>query len=98
MIVNPTKVFWNTITPYIDDKEFIAFHEPTVYLIEEEIWDETAMLEKYLKKILHQEIIQLTDDVRAIPIVSTADDVLAMFTLTFGSTIVDCLKSPIDKL
>ena len=49
--ITPTQKFWNILEPYIEDKEFIPFHEPTLYLIEEDVWDEDQVLMKYMKKI-----------------------------------------------
>ena len=59
LIVNPTNKFWNLIGPSIEDKDFIAFHEPTLYLIEEEIWDEELIITKYMKKSQRTKSVKL---------------------------------------
>ena len=98
LIVNPTDKFWNLISPSVEDKDFIAFHEPTLYLIEEEIWDEEQIITKYMKKITKNEISQVTDlDVSTFRI-ENSTDFLSYFTVELGGTVVDCVSAPIERL
>jgi hypothetical protein len=98
LTVNPTEKFWNLVGPSIEDKDFIAFHEPTLYLIEEEIWDEEIIITKYMKKITKNEISQVTDqDISSIPI-EKSEDFLSYFTIELGGTVIDCISAPIERL
>ena len=81
LIVNPTDKFWNLISPSVEDKDFIAFHEPTLYLIEEEIWDEEQIITKYMKKITKNEISQVTDLDVSTFLIENSTDFLSYFTV-----------------
>jgi hypothetical protein len=98
LIVNPTDKFWNLIGPSIEDKDFIAFHEPTLYLIEEEIWDEEIIITKYMKKITLNEINQLTEQHVSLIETENIADYNAFFTFEIGGNVVDCITSPIERL
>lgn len=98
LIVNPTDKFWNLIGPSIEDKDFIAFHEPTLYLIEEDIWDEELIITKYMKKITKNEISQVTDQDNSTILIENSEDFLSYFTIELGGTVVDCISAPIERL
>ena len=53
LYVHPTEKFWKLVGPLVEDKDFIAFHEPTIYLIDEDIWDEETVIKKYMKMRFH---------------------------------------------
>ncbi len=96
--VTPTEKFWNILEPYIEDKEFIPFHEPTLYLIEEDIWDEDHVLMKYMKKITLNEINQLTEQHVSLVETENIADFNSLFTFEIGGNVVDCITSPIERL
>lgn len=96
--ISPTVKFWEILEPYIEDKEFIPFHEPTLYLIEEDIWDENLILMKYIEKITLNEINQLTE--QRISLSETINIVTfnTYFTYEIGGSVVDCISAPIERL
>ncbi|MFY7669071.1 MAG: hypothetical protein ACOVQG_10025 [Crocinitomicaceae bacterium] len=72
--------------------------EATVYLIEDEFWDEEEMLKKYFKKIAKQEFLGYSETVESFfPNVETVEDFLKLFTVEFGTFVIDLLKNPINS-
>lgn len=96
--VTPTKEFWALIASKIIDKEFIDFHEPSIYLIEEDFWDEEEILKKYMQKIMNYEFKQLIEESAEFNIQIELTDFKRLFNVTFGATVVDSLKVPIESL
>ena len=74
--------------------------EPTIYLIEEEFWDEEELLKKYAKKIVKQEFNAIDDSITIYPKIETIDDFTKFFIYEIGSFVIDLLKTPIklDKI
>lgn len=93
--VSPKQPFWDLVQHHTQDAEFQQFHEPTLYLIEEEFWDESAFLEKYFLKIARFEFEQHLDSVDfAIQLPKNTPQFLELFIIEFGSTIVDLISKP----
>lgn len=93
--VIPKNAFWQGIDPNGKDREFHQFHEPTLYLLEEELWDERFFLEKNYLKIAHFELQQHLE-IAEIPqhLPKTVEDFNELFEMGFGSTVVDLLLKP----
>lgn len=96
--ITPTQKFWNILEPYIEDKEFIPFHEPTLYLIEEDVWDEDQVLMKYMKKITLNEINQLTEQQVSLEEMEHIAGFSDFFSFEIGGNVVDCISAPIERL
>lgn len=96
--ITPTQKFWSILEPYIEDKEFIPFHEPTLYLIEEDVWDEDQVLMKYMKKITLNEINQLTEQQVSLEEMEHIADFSDFFSFEIGGNVVDCISAPIERL
>jgi hypothetical protein len=71
--------------------------EATVYLIEDEFWDEEEMLKKYFKKIAKQEFLSCSETVKTIPEIECVEDFFKFFTAEFGTFVFDFLKNPISS-
>ncbi len=95
--VKPTSDFLNWKTSQ-SKEELIEpeLAEATVYLIEDEFWDEDEMLKKYFKKIAKQEFHSCFESVVSIPTVETIEDFLKFFSAEFGTFVIDLLKNPIS--
>jgi hypothetical protein len=96
--ITPTEKFWEWAR--IQDEEIdasIDFNEPNVYLIEDEFWDDTLLIEKYYKKLSTFECYQVSEDDHKILEPESAQDFLTYFNVEIGSTVIDCLKTSIDK-
>jgi hypothetical protein len=93
--IAPKKTFWELIQPRSNDVEFFQFHEPTLYLIDEEFWDESAFLEDNSLKIAQFEFeqhVSLEDVAEYLP--HNTASFLALFEVEFGSTVVDLISKP----
>ncbi|MFM7681259.1 MAG: hypothetical protein ACKO7P_00745 [Bacteroidota bacterium] len=71
--------------------------EPTVYLIEEEFWDEEELLKKYFKKIAKQEFFSCSQTAESMPKMESVEDFFTFFTAEFGTFVFDLLKNPINS-
>jgi len=96
--ITPKQKFWEWAR--IQDEEIdasIDFNEPNVYLIEDEFWDDALVLEKYFKKLCTFECYQVTEDDSKIITPESIEDFMTYFQIEIGSTVIDCLKTPINK-
>ena len=71
--------------------------EATIYLIEEEFWDEDELLKKYFKKIAKQELHFISETNESHPTIENVKDFLKLFTAEFGTFVYDLLKNPISS-
>lgn len=93
--ITPKQPFWDLVRQHTQDAEFQQFHEATLYLIEEEFWDEAAFKEKYFLKIARFEFEQHIDlDNIANQLPKTQPQFMELFDIEFGSTVVDLLAKP----
>lgn len=71
--------------------------EATVYLIEEEFWDEEEMLKKYFKKIAKLEFQSCLETIDTFPEIGSIEDFLKFFNVEYGTFVYDLLKTPIGE-
>jgi hypothetical protein len=96
--VKPTIDFLNWKKSYsIEELIEPEIPEATVYLIEDEFWDEEEMLKKYFKKIAKQEFLGCSETVESFPSVESVEDFLKFFIVEFGTFVIDLLKNPINS-
>jgi hypothetical protein len=82
----------------IDPKMLIDEHaEGSVYLIEEEFWDDELLLESYAKKIASHEFGSITEDQELWVKWTTNEDFEALFFVEIGCTCMDLRKEPLQK-
>jgi hypothetical protein len=70
--------------------------ESTIYLIEEEFWDEEEILKKYFKKIAKQEFSSSSETTEQVPKIENLDDFSNFFHAELGTFVFDLLKTPIN--
>ena len=70
--------------------------EATIYLIEDEFWDENEVLKKYYKKIAKQEFNALSESIDHFPEIESIEDFSSYFEAEFGTFVFDLLKTPIS--
>ncbi len=96
--VKPTTEFLNWKKSHsIEELIEPEIPEATVYLIEDEFWDEEEILKKYFKKIAKQEFLGCSEIVESFPSVESVEDFLNFFTVEFGTFVIDLLKNPINS-
>jgi hypothetical protein len=71
--------------------------EGSLYLIEEEFWDDDLIIEKYAKKIWAQECSNIDADPKNWPALSEIQSITHYFQLELGCTVIDLLKEPLSQ-
>ncbi len=71
--------------------------EGSLYLIEEEFWDDDLIIEKYAKKIWTQECSNIEADSKNWPVISETQSFTLFFHLELGCTVIDLLKEPLEQ-
>ena len=71
--------------------------EGSVYLIEEEFWDDELILKTYAKKIASHEFGSITDAEELWLPWTTTEEFEALFTVELGCTCLDLRKEPLQK-
>lgn len=76
-----------------EDLFFSSQAEPSVYLIEEEFWEDELILEKYRKKIIRRECSEICSDETKWPVIKDNDQFRFYFQVFLGIVVVDLLES-----
>ena len=71
--------------------------EGSVYLIEEEFWDDELIVKNYAKKITRYEFGSITEEEELWLKWTTTEDFEALFSLEIGCTCLDLRKEPLHK-
>ena len=103
-LVNRGFIFVRPRKPFIDwakacDHDLLMDEnaEGTVYLIEEEFWDDELILKQYAKKISAQEFSSISEDDTLWPKWTELAEFEAFFSIEMGCTCIDLLKEPLQK-
>lgn len=94
IVVFPTENFQNWAKQNSEEDLFFSSQaEPSVYLIEEEFWDDELIIEKYRKKILKREFTEICSDDSKWPIIKDNEQFRSYFNVFLGLIVVDLLES-----
>jgi hypothetical protein len=94
IVVFPTENFQNWAKQNSEEDLFFSSQaEPSVYLIEEEFWDDELIIEKYRKKILKREFSEICSDDSKWPIIKDNEQFRSYFNVFLGLIVVDLLES-----
>lgn len=94
IVVYPTKQFEKWASQHSDDTLYFTEHpEPSVYLIEEDFWEEDVIIEKYRKKILARECSEICLDQSKWPLIKDNETFSSYFTVHLGIMVIDLLDS-----
>jgi|694.fasta_scaffold32456_4 hypothetical protein len=97
IVVYPTKTFETWAISHSEDELFFSeTPEPTVYLIEEEFWDDDLVIEKYRKKIIQRECSDICSDQTKWPIIKDNEQFQHYFTVHLGIMVFDLLESDLS--
>jgi hypothetical protein len=96
--IKPTQEFLNWKSANSKD-EIIEPENPesTIYLIEDEFWDEDELLKKYFKKIIKQELLGVSETKESWPQVETIEEFSNYFHTELGTFVFDLLKNPLNS-
>jgi hypothetical protein len=96
--ITPTETFiaWaKTVseeTPFFDNTP-----EPTIYLIEDDFWEDEKILEKYFKKIVKQEFGAIDEDKENQPQVTNLELFNIYFQSELGTFVYDLLSESLQS-
>jgi hypothetical protein len=96
--VKPTEEFSKWKIKNSDDEIIESINaEATIYLIEEDFWDDADMINKYFKKIANQEFTNVTPNLENWPKMDNPEDFHLFFDAELGSFVFDLLKTQIES-
>ena len=99
IIVSPKPVFIHEAHANSDAAILSPDHpEPSIYLIEEDFWDDETVLKKYLKRIVNAEIKQLGNENESFALKIKFDNIHDYFNISLGSLVFDLDDRPIERL
>lgn len=97
IFVKPSKLFidWarGTNTELLIDEQA----EGSIYLIEEEFWDDELILKQYARKIAHQEFSSIIEDSSTWPKCTELSELEQFFHIEMGCTCIDLRNEPLQK-
>jgi hypothetical protein len=71
--------------------------EPSIYLIEEDFWEEETIITSYFSKIVQSEFETINPTKEIWPIISTVAEFNEYFTVVSGNMVFDLLNEPITS-
>ena len=94
IVIFPTENFQQWAINNSDEELFLTSQaEPSVYLIEEEFWEDELVIEKYRKKIMRREFSEISSDDSKWPIVKDNEQFRFYFNAFLGLIVVDLLET-----
>jgi hypothetical protein len=96
--ITPTPLFIAWALKNSDEEQFFTNNpEPSIYLVEDDFWEDSKVIEKYYKKISQQEFSSLCSKNEIIPIISSEEEFSLYFDLSLGTIVHDLLKENIER-
>ena len=96
--ITPSPLFIAWALKYSDEVQFFTNNpEPSIYLVEDDFWEDSKVIEKYYKKISQQEFSSLCTKDEIIPIISSEEEFSLYFSVSSGTIVHDLLKEKLEK-
>ena len=96
--ITPTPLFISWALKNSDEDQFFSSNpEPSIYLVEDDFWEDSLILEKYYKKIAQQEFKALSSKEETVPIISNIEEFSLYFYVNLGTIVHDLLKENIER-
>jgi hypothetical protein len=96
--ITPTPLFIAWALKYSDEVQFFTNNpEPSIYLVEDDFWEDAIILEKYYKKIAQEEFKAICSDEEKFPVLSNEDEFSLYFSSSLGTIVHDLLKEKLEK-
>ena len=96
--ITPTPLFISWALKNSDEVQFFTNNpESSIYLVEDDFWEDSKVIEKYYKKISQQEFSSLCSKNEIIPIISSEEEFSLYFDLSLGTIVHDLLKENIER-
>lgn len=88
IIVKPKDAFFKWSNEYDDDFDDLDDNEPSIYLIEDDFYDDETVLKSHYKQIFLSELLGVTDNTEVYPDI-TWDNFNSFFDCDLGTTVFD---------
>lgn len=96
--ITPTQLFIAWALKNSDEEQFFTnYPEPSIYLVEDDFWEDAIILEKYFKKIANAEFYAICSDEEKFPIISNEIEFILYFSFSLGTIVYDLLKENLEK-
>lgn len=92
IVVHPKQPYIDWANQYEDEFLMDEFSEPTIYLIEDDFFEDELVLKSNFKKIFLNELIAVTEDEATYPEI-TLENFETWFSYVLGTTVFDTQKS-----
>ena len=92
MVVSPKPSFIEWANKHDEDFSDLVDNEPSVYLIEEDFYDDEAVLKANFKGVFRNELLAVTEDESQFPSI-TMEEFEKFFSVQMGSTVFDTEKT-----
>ena len=99
IIVSPKSIFFHELTPQANNDYLVSEEpEPSIYLIEEDFWDDDTVLKKYYKRIVLGEMSQLEiKDANLLGKIKF-ENIHEYFNITMGGLVFDLDERPYESI
>lgn len=96
--VTPTLTFIDWAKSVAEETPFFdANPESTIYLIEDDFWEEEKIIEKYFKKIAKQEFGAIEENIENQPLIADLELFNSYFHSEFGTFVYDLLNDSLQS-
>ena len=96
--VLPSGKFWDWANANCQEENLLFQNdEPSIYLIEEDFWEEESVVTAYYAKIAKCEFETVNPIKEIWPIISSIEEFKTYFSISSGNMVFDLLKSPISS-
>ena len=96
--ITPTPLFIAWALKNSDEEQFFTNNpEPSIYLVEDDFWEDAKIIEKHFKKIAHQEFKAICSQEEIFPIISSEEEFSLYFSVSSGTIVHDLLKENIER-
>lgn len=92
ILVTPKEAFITWANQHDEDFEDLTQNEGSIYLIEDDFYDDEPVLKSHFKRIFENELLAVTEDEETYPKI-TFENFNEMFDCQLGSMVFDALKS-----
>ena len=95
--ITPTPLFISWALKNSDVEQFFTNNpEPSIYLVEDDFWEDDIILRKYFKKIAQEELKAICSNEKKNPIISNENEFFLYFSSSIGTIVHDLLKENLE--
>ena len=96
ILVTPKEAFITWANQHDEDFEDLTQNEGSMYLIEDDFYEDEPVLKSHFKRIFENELLAVTEDEGAYPKI-TFENFEEMFHCQLGTMVFDTIKSDLKR-